>query len=72
MNASTVVQTGQAMTHPPPPVQHLLLTEIVQVKATHTANNLDADTITHRATAITVVLKDILKQPGYRHGGLNE
>ena len=72
MNASTVTQTGQAMTHPPAPVQHPLLTEFSQLKETHSLNNLDADKIALRATKITVVLKDILEHSGYRHGGLNE
>ena len=72
MNASTVTTTGQATPDPPPPVQHLLLSELSQVKMTYPSDDMDADRIALRATQITAVLKEILEHPGYRHGGLNE
>ena len=72
MNASTVTATGQATTNPPAPVEHLLLTDASQIKETYSPDNMSADKIALRAAQITVVLRDILEQPGYRHGGLNE
>ena len=72
MKASTVTKTGRAKTHPLAPPQHPLLIATSQMTATRSSDNLDAENITLRATAITIVLKDILEHDGYRHGGLNE
>ncbi len=72
MKAGTVTQTGRARAEAPAPIQHLLLSEFSQVKSPGSGDNFDADKIALQATQITVVLKNILEQPGYRHGGLNE
>ena len=72
MNASTVTPTGQATPNPSALIHHLLSTEFPQNQEKNLPDNLDTDTIALRATQITVVLKDILEHPGYRHGGLNE
>jgi hypothetical protein len=72
MNASTVSSTGQATAKPPALVHTLLPRKSPQRNEVDSSDNLDAEDITLRATQITLVLKDILEQPGYRHGGLNE
>ena len=72
MNASTVTPTGQATANPSALVYDLLSTKFPQIQETNLPDDLDADRIALRATQITVVLKDILEHPGYRHGGLNE
>jgi hypothetical protein len=43
-----------------------------QVVETRTAGNQDAELLTLRATKMTDVLKKILEQPCYLHGGLND
>ena len=57
---------------PPPLVDHLLLAQTS--KATKPADpwNLGPESFTVRSTTVSVVLKEILEQKYYLHGGINE
>jgi hypothetical protein len=50
----------------------LLLTQTSSVTRAADPGNLASETLTIRAAQITVLLREILKQPGYRHGGIND
>jgi hypothetical protein len=72
MNTQTVIQTPQAL----PPLMivlnPLLLTETSSVTRPVDSGDLAPEELNVRATQITGVLKEILEQRGYPHGGLNE
>jgi hypothetical protein len=58
-----------------PPVvlcNRLLLTQISSVTRAADVGKVTSETLKARATQVTVVLREILEQPGYRHGGINE
>ena len=58
-----------------PPVilsDSLLQTQIGSVTRAADPGNLAPEKLKLRATKVTVVLREILEQPGYRHGGINE
>lgn len=62
----------QAASPPPTAVLHSLLPESSSVKDTASEENLDSEQIELRATTVTVLLKEMLSEAGYRHGGINE
>jgi hypothetical protein len=60
---------------PPPPsvlLNRLLLTETCSVTSLVPRSNLAPDLLTVRATKVSVLLEEILRQQGYWHGGINE
>jgi hypothetical protein len=59
----------------PPPVilcNHLLLAQTSSVTRVADLGNVASETLKVRAAQITVVLREILEQPVFRHGGINE
>jgi hypothetical protein len=61
--------TGQP---PPSVVQALLLPNLNSVDSTIPAECLDPAQLTVKVTTVTVLLKEMLDQNGYRHGGIND
>ena len=71
------MKTQTVMPYPPlpPPVvlsNRLLLTQFSSVARTADWWNAAPETLTARATQVTVVLREILEQTAYRHGGIND
>jgi len=71
MQTQTVMPSPQL---PPPAIlgNRLLLTQMSSATRVTETGNVASETLTIRATQVTVVLKKILEQTGYRHGGINE
>jgi hypothetical protein len=72
MNTQSVIQTKNALPPPAVVLNRLLLTETSSVTRPADSDDLAPDELDLRATQITGVLKEILEQRGYSHGGLNE
>ncbi len=72
MNTQTVIQAPQALPLLAVVLNPLLLPETSSVTLTADSGDLAPEELNLRATQITGVLKEILEQRGYPHGGLNE
>jgi hypothetical protein len=53
-------------------VTHFLLTQTTSVTSPADADPFAPEMLTVRATQITVVLRELLEEKGYRHTGINE
>jgi len=70
MNTQTVIVAHQQLL--PPLVDHLLLQQTSTATKRLDPWDLGPESLTVRATTISVVLKEILEDRGYFHGGINE
>jgi hypothetical protein len=72
MNTRTVIPTTQPL--PPPAVllSPLLLTETSSIMRPVDPGDFAPEMLKLRATQVTVVLREILEQKGYPHGGIND
>jgi hypothetical protein len=71
MQTKTVTPSPQL----PRPAIHgnrALLAQMSSATRATEPGNVASDTLTDRATKVTVVLKNILERPSFRHGGINE
>ena len=72
MNIQTVIPRPQALLPPVVVLRHLLLTETSSATPPADPDDITPELLTLRATQVTVVLRDILEQRGYLHGGIND
>ena len=70
MNTQTVIVAHQPLLAPW--VGHLLLPQTSSAAKPADPWNLGPESFTVRATTVSVVLKEILEQKGYPHGGIND
>jgi len=70
MNPQTNIVAHQRLF--PPLVDHLLLSQTSTPTKPVDPFNFDPDSLSLRATTISVVLKEILEQRGHIHGGIND
>ena len=70
MNTQTVIVAHQGLL--PPLVDHLLLSQTSTNTKPAEPRDFDSGALTFRATTISVVLKEILEERGYIHGGIND
>lgn len=72
MNIQTVIATPKALPPPAIVLRPLLTTETTSVTRPAYQSDVAPEMLTLRATHVTVVLKEILEQKGYPHGGIND
>jgi hypothetical protein len=72
MNTQTVVPTPRALPSPVVVLGPLLLTKTSSVTRLADSGDVAPERLKLAATQVTVVLKEILEQRGYRHSGINE
>jgi hypothetical protein len=70
MNTQTVIVAHQHLLTPL--VDHLLLAQTGTATKPFDPWNMGPELLGFRATTVTVVLKEILEQKGYPHGGIND
>ena len=70
MNTQTVIVPPQHLLAPW--VGHLLLTQTTKATKPGDPWNFGPESLTVRATTVSVVLKEILGQKGHPHGGIND
>jgi hypothetical protein len=70
MNTQTVIVAHQRLLAPL--VDHLLLPQASTATKPADPWDFGPESFTFRATTISVVLKEILEQKGYPHGGIND
>jgi len=70
MNTQTVIVAPQDLFAPR--VDHLLLPQTNTATKPDDPWNFGPDSLTVRATTVSVVLKEILEQRGHIHGGIND
>ena len=66
------VMPSPPLTSPVVLCNRLLLTQISSVTRAADQGNIAPETLTVRATEVTVMLREILEQTGYHHGGIND
>lgn len=69
--------TNKSPRHSPPPllgpsVTHFLLTQTTSVTSPADNDPFAPEMLTVRATQITVLLRELLEEKGYRHSGIND
>jgi hypothetical protein len=72
MNTQTVISTRHALPPPAVVLNPALPTETSSVMPTTNSGDIAPGTLTLRATQVTVVLREILEDKGYLHGGIND
>lgn len=74
MTTQTAIPSTELLPKPLllPGVTRLLLARTNPVIRSTDPDNLAPEMLTLRATKITVVLREILDDKGYRHGGIND
>ena len=72
MTTTQTVVPSRLLTPPVILSDRLLQTQSGSVTREADPGNLAPEKLKLRATKVTVVLREILEQPGYRHGGINE
>jgi hypothetical protein len=68
--------TSKSPRHSPPPlgpwVTHFLLTQTTSASSPADRDPFAPEMLTVRATQITVLLRELLEEKGYRHTGIND
>lgn len=72
MNTPTVIPTPRALPPQAIVLSPLLLTETSSVARLVDPGDVAPEMLKRRATQVTAVLKEILAEKGYLHGGIND
>ena len=72
MNTQTILSTPQALPVPAVVLSPSLLTETCSHPCLPDPGDVAPEMLKLRVTHVTVVLREILEQKGYRHGGIND
>jgi hypothetical protein len=72
MNTQTVISTPHALPPPAVVLNSALPTGTSSVMPTTDSGDIAPGTLTLRATQVTLVLREILEDKGYPHGGIND
>jgi len=72
MNTQTIISTPRALPPPAVVLNPAHPTETSSIIRTTDSGDVAPEMLTLRATQVTVVLREILEEKGYLHGGINE